>query len=493
MYVQTNTPSEATASDLIHQSDDAYYSPCSNHFLLIIHIHAYESIEPILNHDSHLKSLVVRTLKDLRVYQSSAEHPTGYYSQVTMVESGITALLTDNLRECFDAYCKFKTNNVDIMSKLSILHQSVVNEKCLVDIAVYHRIVDSQDDLIPLMFVEFTKKEIKLKKNQASVYANHLMQLTKDPQRRVPLLGVTMNFNQIDLKVYAMTVVCDEYRIGETNIRSFSFANIEDCYRLLHIMYGWLTECSKFLMMESKQKQKELLTFRKNSNVFILDDKVYKCYDYRSSSKNMSSTSTEERRCSDCYHYGKITMTEVIGWVDPLDTKSQLQIFVYDKLEGEHKPSYVGHFTCLLRELDELHKKKIVHGDIRLSNIIFTKEPVSSRFIDFDLSGFCGEKKYSSRFTVEIDDGYRHAEVAPLATLEYRHDIAAVKWILNQFKVTADEVSTESLNKIGDMKTQTTLSEMIDAISELDQDLEVNIKSERQSHILCEGTGSPQF
>ena len=130
LYVQTNTPSEATASDLIHQSDDAYYSPCSNHFLLIIHIHAYESIEPILNHDSHLKSLVVRTLKDLRVYQNSAEHPTGYFSQVTMVESGITALLTDNLRECFDAYCKFKTNNVDIMSKLSILHQSVVNEKC---------------------------------------------------------------------------------------------------------------------------------------------------------------------------------------------------------------------------------------------------------------------------------------------------------------------------------------------------------------------------
>ena len=66
-----------------------------------------------------------------------------------------------------------------------------------------------------------------------------------------------------------------------------------------------------------------------------------------------------------------------------------------------------------------------------------------------------------------------------------------MKWILKQFKVTADEVSAVSWNKIGDMKTETNLSEIIDALSVLDQDLEVNIKSEGQCHILCEGTGSP--
>lgn len=273
------------------QLDSNYYSPCSNHILLKIHISAYEDIDE--SHGQQLKPLIGRTLKDLCVCQSNTKHQAGYFSQPTMVEAGITALLTYNLSKCFDAYCKIKNDNY-IMSKLSILHQSVINEKCFKDIAVYHRIETSKDDLIPMMFVEFTKHDIQLKEIQASVYANHLMQLTKDAQRRVPLLGVIMNYYQIDLKVYAMTVVDNEYKIGEINIGSFSFTQIKDCYRLLHIMYGWITECTK-LLMESEQ----LLIFRKNCNVLILNEKVYKCYDYRSISNNKSNTPPQERRCSD--------------------------------------------------------------------------------------------------------------------------------------------------------------------------------------------------
>jgi len=284
LFVQMVAPSEATVCDVKQQLDDTYYSPCSNHFLLTFHISAFEdNIEQHIQYNnSHLESLVIRTLKDLRIYQYSIEHPTtGYFSQRNVIEDGITSLLTSNLRECFDAYCKMKNADVIIMSKLSILHQSVVNSNCRVDIAVYHRIEASpQDDLIPLMFVEFTKNEIKGKNNQASscsVYANHLMQLTKDPHRRVPLLGVIMNYTHINLIVYAMTVVGDEYKIAESNALSFSFTEIKHCYRLLHIMYEWITECTKFLTMESQQQQQQLLTFRKNSNVLIVDEKVYKC------------------------------------------------------------------------------------------------------------------------------------------------------------------------------------------------------------------------
>ena len=309
MVVLSVTPSLATEIELRGQKDNNYYSPCSNYLLLRINILAYGTIEPI--HDPQLGSLVLRTFKDLRASKHSGNSASGYFSQHDLVESGITAWLAYNLRECFDAYCKYK-NDSNLMDNLSIVHQSPVNSNCPVDIAVFHRIeLSPTDDLIPMMFIEFTKNDTESKVNQTSVYANHLMQLTKVEHRRVPLLGLIMNDNKIDIKVYAITEVDRAYRIAEINIISFRFDHI-NFYRLLHMMYGWATECTK-LLLEPQLQQKNLFKLRRNSNVLMLDDKVYKCYDYRSCSKNKSGTLVEERRCPEFYKYGEINMMEVIN------------------------------------------------------------------------------------------------------------------------------------------------------------------------------------
>lgn len=84
-----------------------------------------------------------------------------------------------------------------------------------------------------------------------------------------------------------------------------------------------------------------------------------------------------------------------------------------------------------------LHLNYIVHGDLRFSNVVFSNadDPeVNSTLIDFDLSGKAGERMYPLGFNTEIDDGFRHIGAAPKDLLQIEHDVAALRWMLNQYR-----------------------------------------------------------
>jgi hypothetical protein len=117
-------------------------------------------------------------------------------------------------------------------------------------------------------------------------------------------------------------------------------------------------------------------------------------------------------------------------------------------------PCNVGHLTAFIAELAEIHRKGIVHGDIRFSNVVFFKSdaedspsssssssssrPSSSssassgaRIIDFDLNGRAGEKVYPSGFNLQINDGKR---LKDLSLLQFEHDIYAAAWMMQQYR-----------------------------------------------------------
>ncbi len=50
---------------------------------------------------------------------------------------------------------------------------------------------------------------------------------------------------------------------------------------------------------------------------------------------------------------------------------SSFALMSYDFMDGDHRASSVNHFLSLFRDLQSLHKMGFVHGDIRLSNLVF--------------------------------------------------------------------------------------------------------------------------
>jgi hypothetical protein len=72
-----------------------------------------------------------------------------------------------------------------------------------------------------------------------------------------------------------------------------------------------------------------------------------------------------------------------------------------------------------------------VHGDIRLSNIVFNGE--ESTLIDFDFSGKEDEAQYPEGFNVIIHDGARHANAKGGANLAKVHDLFALSEVMRLF------------------------------------------------------------
>ena len=91
----------------------------------------------------------------------------------------------------------------------------------------------------------------------------------------------------------------------------------------------------------------------------------------------------------------------------------------YDYIEGDHIPMTLASFSGAVKILFLLHKEKIVHGDIRLSNILFFKN--TSILIDFDLSRteYC---KYPANYRSQATFPERHVGAFGHSSMLLEHD-----------------------------------------------------------------------
>ena len=100
-------------------------------------------------------------------------------------------------------------------------------------------------------------------------------------------------------------------------------------------------------------------------------------------------------------------------------------IISYPFVEGDHSPSFACQFAMLVECLSDLHESNIVHGDVRLSNIVFNKEKATATLIDFDFAGMAGDKRYPEGFVTsaeDLGDGARHKNASAGQVLQPEHD-----------------------------------------------------------------------
>jgi serine/threonine protein kinase len=104
----------------------------------------------------------------------------------------------------------------------------------------------------------------------------------------------------------------------------------------------------------------------------------------------------------------------------------------------------VSKFSLILTQLLALHKDMIVHGDIRLANMLVS----SGVLIDFDLAGEQGKATYPLGFQSIRQDGKRHQDIdvrldptkfddeaISTVTLEFNHDYFSMAYVLKLFVV----------------------------------------------------------
>jgi serine/threonine protein kinase len=118
----------------------------------------------------------------------------------------------------------------------------------------------------------------------------------------------------------------------------------------------------------------------------------------------------------------------------PVVQFDNLLVVTYDYVLGSHVAENTSDFIPILKMLGALHADHVVHGDIRLSNIVFAG--MQSSLIDFDFSGKHGEKKYPAGYNREIFDGFRHADAKENSFLELKHDFYALSGLMNLFSTT---------------------------------------------------------
>ena len=152
-----------------------------------------------------------------------------------------------------------------------------------------------------------------------------------------------------------------------------------------------------------------------NYSIFYHDEHVFKLFDTQS-----------------CYKHN-LEVLEMVGYfedlsVTDLSDSGRFQCLTYKYLQGGHYPTmYISckMFMDVAKVLKLLHGADLVHGDIRLANIIFDSERDTGYIIDFDLTDKVGTK---------YPPGYNHIhERHPTAQSnlkrEFVHDIYSLCYV----------------------------------------------------------------
>jgi hypothetical protein len=312
----------------------------------------------------------------------------------------------------------------------------------------------------------------------------------------LPILGITLiDINDVEIKLFSLVYEKDyteEYdvlvKIAEILIYSGPITNIHHFQRIMHFIDQWNEMVAKYLLSRKLQKdcKDQLDNLRHSTSVCIVANpslkdiplspnhaetmgfplclnqdpsfRVFKCFDYRHGDRRKLPL-LGDRRAHD--YFLKFLDGTVIEYQQTGVIKDEsLVVISYPYLPGNHVPMYAWQLQQILELLLTMHGEGIVHGDVRLRNMIFSVPSVATDFavnasthtnvtprssfkthygtahiIDFDLSGLINQRRYPSRYAIKLSDTKRHEEAIPLSLLKPCHDLYALAHIWEMFEL----------------------------------------------------------
>ncbi|KAG7341190.1 hypothetical protein IV203_023141 [Nitzschia inconspicua] len=148
-------------------------------------------------------------------------------------------------------------------------------------------------------------------------------------------------------------------------------------------------------------------------------------------------------------HY--VNATEPPNEFEQLWTRSSqdLVVIAVPYHHGRHYAKSPAEFLPIIDQLQALHRKGFVHGDIRGYNTVF-KDDKEGWLIDFDFGGRSDVQTYPKGYVSALTDGRRIGGEGETIT-EYHDWFALGKLMFLVHSIPADALSSENLSKIVEM------------------------------------------
>jgi len=145
---------------------------------------------------------------------------------------------------------------------------------------------------------------------------------------------------------------------------------------------------------------------------------VLRSYDSRFRETNRSSEIYRSKECHSIVGEGAVVLelsaedaaNEFIHNNDKNPESRTLEIIATPYREGVHEAKLPKAFLPIIDQLQELHEKGFVHGDIRAFNTVFGETADEGWLIDFDFGGKVGATVYPSGYRAVLEDGLRLGE-----------------------------------------------------------------------------------
>lgn len=350
-----------------------------------------------------------------------------------------------------------------------ILHQCPVGRSRM-DIGAVRLNCTGFDRLFVIEVSKSNKdKEIQLFGYINNIFAGHLC----DPMQ--PLYGAIVQFSlQPTFSLYAYYPVWNEeeeiHKLAVVRLFDGAWEQKSICILLEAISIRFATQSKPFTEIPQDTDH--------NRNVHVdIDAKIVtKVYDYRFRKPRFRRRSWESINYIHGCHY--------------IVEENDIQIIRYPLIEGTHLAQNNQQFAGVFEHLLSVHNDNKVHGDIRLSNIIFSsRDGRESKLIDFDFCGTDGLGTYPGLISFNIADGQRHTDVAGGGIMRKEHDYFALSAILNLFTPDSAEFQeewTEIINLVSKGKLEDARKELLANM------YRINLREELREALGSLGTGSPE-
>lgn len=267
--------------------------------------------------------------------------------------------------------------------------------------------------LYPFCFYVFTLSKIDDKRGQAVSESALFLKTIKKYENGI--IGVIISPYFFECRAY---FPCRDNSLSDILLFKGSSICAGDMYALLKVINSFCMQINSSL---NKQCAFPLLY----KNVVISETSVKKVFDYRFKEciRNPENYAGRLKSISKCYLHDSFP-------------NGLFCIVSYDLVHGSHYPTSINHLLSLAREVLKLHNENKVHGDIRLSNLIFTADHTCV-LIDFDFMSVDQNSNYPANFNLEIQDGKRHSNAYETAVMRKEHDVFSVFYIVKLCNLTS--------------------------------------------------------
>lgn len=469
LYPFSTSPSSTKTKDVKkHQSTDKYYF--SSHYLFIEAFLCY-FYRKIL-----LPDITNATKKFMLIFNecmhSEIKVSNGYLSQKTIDKPGKSAILATSLPRIEE------TSNYTFIyiHQAHLLVNDMKKKTGKVDISLYAQSNHDVNVMLPLVAWEMSlNDDFKLKRNQLFNTATSMM-IYQMKGSKYPLLGIIFNQHKFEIHIY----FASKGKVVDFILEKNQETNTSNWQGLFNVIEKWSRSIERFLMNDAC-KFYAIANSRvcRNENLQY----VYKTYDYRYLKSSYVNNRNTRRRSPQ--FYGILTPS-----IHYLIDQPNLKIIYYKCIEGDHIAKQSKEFINILNQLQHLHSKNIVHGDIRLRNIIFNHEDVTkSSLIDFDYSGRVGEDRYPSTLC-EVPDGIRTTKMMNGDFMDFKCDNICMSHCMGFFRV--ENMKYKDI--WNDCLEFTKTGELLKVIEILEQSDAIKLRYEEKSLKFqeYEGTGSPE-